>query len=201
MRHAQAHLFVAREADANRAVADLRALHQPRGRLHHDGHARLVVGAQQGRPVAGDERLADQGLQLRVLCHADHLAGVARQRDVASSIVLHHLRSDASAGRLGRRVQVAHSAITGTGASTVAGIVAKTIPCASCCASLRPSSCNSRTSMRPNRSWPFELGYAGASARAVVSTFTYRRNRRNSLCRSTFDPGVLTSPSPYGNSE
>ncbi len=41
-----------------------------------------------------------------VLGEADHLAGIARQRDVAAAIVLHHLRLDVLAGDVGRGVHV-----------------------------------------------------------------------------------------------
>ena len=47
MVHAVADLLVAGEADSHRAVRDFRVLDQPGGGLHDDGHAGLVVGAQQ----------------------------------------------------------------------------------------------------------------------------------------------------------
>ena len=57
---ALADLLVAGEAHPHRSVAELGMLDEPRGGLHDGGHAGLVVGAQQRRAVAGDERLADE---------------------------------------------------------------------------------------------------------------------------------------------
>ena len=69
---AAADLLVARETDSHRPVGDFRVLDEPGGRFHDDGHARLVVGPQQGRAVAGDQGAAAERLQLGVVGHADH---------------------------------------------------------------------------------------------------------------------------------
>ncbi len=51
----------------------LRVLHQDARRFHDDREAGLVVGAEQRGAVGGDDRLADQAVQLRVLGDANHL--------------------------------------------------------------------------------------------------------------------------------
>src|SRR5205823_14008446 len=61
---AVADLLVAGEDNADRPVWNLWVLQQVRRRLHDDGHAGLVVGAEKCRPVGGDQRLADARQQI-----------------------------------------------------------------------------------------------------------------------------------------
>ncbi len=72
-----ADLLIAGEADADRSMRQFRPSHQLRRRLHNDGHARLVVGAQQRRAVGSDKRLTFEMQQLRIVANTDDLAGIA----------------------------------------------------------------------------------------------------------------------------
>jgi hypothetical protein len=56
---AAADLLVHGEADADRRVLDLRVADEIGDRGHDLGHARLVVGAEEGRPVRRDDVVAD----------------------------------------------------------------------------------------------------------------------------------------------
>src|SRR5262245_50692353 len=72
-----ADLLVAREADADRPVRNLRMGLQKRGGLDDDGDARLVVGPEQRGAVGGHERLAGEVAKLRIVGDAEHLSRIA----------------------------------------------------------------------------------------------------------------------------
>ena len=103
---AVADLFVASEADSHGPMLDFRMFHEPLGGFHDDGHARFIVGPEQGRAVAGDDRAALKLLQFGIFGHADHFARIARQDDVAAAIILNHLGFDVFAGGLRRGIHV-----------------------------------------------------------------------------------------------
>ena len=69
-------------------------LHQMRCGFDDHRQARLVVAAQQGRAVAGDQRCAVQRLQGRVVCDVNYLPRIAGQDQVAASVVPNHLGLD-----------------------------------------------------------------------------------------------------------
>ncbi len=104
---AAADLFIRREGDANRTVGQFRMLQQVAGRRHHDGHARLVVCAEQRRPAGGDDVVAHPCGQVGELRGRQHDVGVG-QHDVAPGIGAMDDRRDAGAGELRRRVHVRH---------------------------------------------------------------------------------------------
>ena len=90
--HAAADFFVGREADADLAVLELRMLHDVLHRVHNLGHAGLVVGAQQGGAVGGDEGLAHVVQHLGELRGLERQAGHALQGNLAAVVVLNDLR-------------------------------------------------------------------------------------------------------------
>ena len=73
---------------------------------HDLGHAGLVVGAEQRRPVGGDDVVADLFLQQRQFLGVEDDAGVAGELDRAAVVRLVHLRVDARPGHVGRRIHV-----------------------------------------------------------------------------------------------
>ena len=75
-------------------------------RVHDLGDARLVIGAQQRRAVAGDDVVADLVPQRGIFGDADDLRGIAGQHDVAALIVAHDLRLHVLAGAVRRGVHV-----------------------------------------------------------------------------------------------
>src|SRR5262249_52395568 len=103
---AVADFLVAGEEDAHRSVRDFWLLPEMSGQFHDHGQARLVVGAQERRAVAGDDRAADELAQLGIVGDADDLRLVAGQREVAAIIVSDYLRFDPGAGRVGGGVNV-----------------------------------------------------------------------------------------------
>ena len=103
---AAADLLVRREQNLDRAVRNLRVRGKEAHRVDDLGEAGLVVGAEEGSAVGGDDVFADLVLQRRVLGEADDLAWVGGQRDVAAAVVAMDLRLDAGAGRVGRGVHV-----------------------------------------------------------------------------------------------
>ena len=74
--------------------------------IHDLGEAGLVVGAEQGRAVGGDDVVADLVLEFGMLGDADHLRGVRGQGDVAAAVILHDLRLDVRTAAIGRGVHV-----------------------------------------------------------------------------------------------
>ena len=99
-------LLVDREADANRRVRLARIPLQVCDRGHDLGHAGLVVGPEQGRAVGGDEIVPDLPLQQGQLLRIEHDARIAGQHDAAAVVALVHLRVDAGAGHVRRRVDM-----------------------------------------------------------------------------------------------
>ena len=156
--HAAADLLVAGETQPQRPVAEPRMFPEPGGHLHEDGHARLVVGPQQRRAVAGNQGPPLEAVQLGVLRTADHPRGVAGKDDVAARIALDHLRIDPRAAGFRRGVQVGAKGNDGGEPLPSPGIVARTMPYSSCRASAIPAAWSSSTSRRPNSTWPGELG-------------------------------------------
>ena len=103
---AAADLFVGREQDLDRAVLDVRMADQEMRGIDDFGKAGLVVGAEQGGAVGGDDVVADLIGERGMLGGADDLAGIARQHDVAAAIVADDLRLDVLAGAVGRGVHM-----------------------------------------------------------------------------------------------
>ena len=103
---AAADLFVGCEQDLDRAVLDVGMADQEMRGIDDFGKARLVVGAEQGGAVGGDDVIADLIGEGGMLGGADDLAGIARQHDVAAAIVADNLRLDVPAGTVGRGVHV-----------------------------------------------------------------------------------------------
>ena len=62
------------------------AIRKCRG-IHDLGDAGLVVGAEQGGAVGGDDVVADLVGERRMVGDADHLRRIARQHDVAALII------------------------------------------------------------------------------------------------------------------
>ncbi len=103
---AVADFLIAGEADPQQSVLDLRMLLEVGRGLHDHGQPRLVVGAQQGGAVGGDDRSPLEQFELGVVVDADHGLGIARQDDVAAVIAANHLRTHSGAGGFGRGVDV-----------------------------------------------------------------------------------------------
>ena len=99
-------LLVTCEHDAERPVLDSRVGHQVRGRGHDRGDAGLVVRAEQGGSVGGDERLALEFGHPLGLVDADDLALVAGQDNVFAVVFAVDHGLDVFARGLGRRVHV-----------------------------------------------------------------------------------------------
>ena len=99
-------LLVDGEADADRRVLELGMALQICDRGHDLRHAGLVVGAEQRRPVGGDDVVADLLLQQRQLLGVEDDARVARELDRAAVVALVHLRVDVRPGDVGRGVDV-----------------------------------------------------------------------------------------------
>ena len=95
---AASHFLVGGEAHADRAVQARRVLLPLPQRLQDDGHAGLVVGAEQGGAVGRDDRQALARGQFRFLLDADDLRRIAGQHDVAAVVVAMDLRVHAGAG-------------------------------------------------------------------------------------------------------
>jgi hypothetical protein len=73
---------------------------------HDRGHARLVVRAEQGGAVGGDDVVANLLAECRILRHPDHLLRIADQPDIAAVIVPDDLRLDIGAGEIRRGVDM-----------------------------------------------------------------------------------------------
>ena len=99
-------LLVDREADANRRVRLAGIPLQVRDRGHDLGDARLVVGAEQGRAVGGDEIVSELPLQQGQLLRIEHDARIAGQDDAAAVVGFVHLWVDAGPGHVRRRVDM-----------------------------------------------------------------------------------------------
>ena len=89
------HLLVDRERDADGRARRLGVLREVRDGGDDLRHARLVVGAEERRPVRGDEVVADAGGELLALVRVEHLGGVAGQDDPAAVVGTDHLRRHA----------------------------------------------------------------------------------------------------------
>src|SRR5260221_1411780 len=85
-------LFVGREQDLDGAVLDLRIVDQEMRRIHDLGDAGLVVGAEQRRVVRRDDVDADLNAERGMVLDADNLHRVARQHNVAATIIPDDLR-------------------------------------------------------------------------------------------------------------
>ncbi len=103
---AVADLLVRREQDLDRAVLDLWIADQEMRRIHDLGEPGLVVGAEQGGAVGGDDVVADLVGEYLGTRRRGSPAGVGREHDVAAAIILHDLRPDVPAGAVGRGVHV-----------------------------------------------------------------------------------------------
>src|SRR5579884_292623 len=101
---AAADLLVRVERDLHGAVRDLRLRGEMGDRGHDLGHAGLVVGSEQRRPVGRDQLVPDVVRELRRLLRADRLTRVA-ERDLAAPVA-QALRRDAPPAHLARRVDV-----------------------------------------------------------------------------------------------
>ena len=73
---AVADLLVAGEADADRAVRNLRMGRQVRRRFHDDGNARLVIGAEKCGAAGGDDVVAFATFQVGMFAGEDDLMGI-----------------------------------------------------------------------------------------------------------------------------
>ena len=104
--HAAADLLVGREADADRAVRQVRVLQQVARRGHDDGDARLVIRAQQRRPGGGHDVVAHFLRQIGQRLGRQHLAGIVGQDDVLAVVAAMDDGLDVGAGELGGRVHV-----------------------------------------------------------------------------------------------
>jgi hypothetical protein len=104
--HAAAYLLVRSEADADGAVRDVGVLEQVPRQHHDDGHASLVVGAEERRAAGRDDVLPHLlGEVGRGLGRQD-LAGVVGQHDVAAVPGAVHQRLHACGVEGGRGVDV-----------------------------------------------------------------------------------------------
>ncbi len=100
-------LFVGRERHTDGGARDVRIRQQHLDGGHDFGDARLIIRAQQGGAVAGDDVLPDVSLQHGVTVPGDHLGMVAGQHEVGARIVVppdHRLH--VRAARFRRRVDV-----------------------------------------------------------------------------------------------
>ena len=100
---ALSHLFVGGEADAHFTVGHI-AGQKPLHRRHNLGYTGLVVGAQQGGAVGGDERLTLQIGQEREFFHRQHR--ITAQNHVAAVVVLMKNGVDVLAGGIGGRIHM-----------------------------------------------------------------------------------------------
>ena len=82
--------------------------------IHDLGKAGLVVGAEQGRAIGGDDVVADLVGQGGVFGDADDLGGIGRQHDVAAAIIPDDLRLDVLARTSGEVSMCEQKQITGT---------------------------------------------------------------------------------------
>ena len=73
---------------------------------HDLGHAGLVVGAEQRRPVGGDDVVADALGEQRARRGREHLGGVAGEHQLAAVVVAPDAGVDAGARRVRARVDV-----------------------------------------------------------------------------------------------
>ncbi len=99
-------LLVDGEADARPRPRFLRVGAQVGDGGHDLGDPRLVVRPEQGRPVRGDDVVADALGQQRAGLRREHLARVSRQHDLAAPVVAPDARLDTAAGGVGARIEV-----------------------------------------------------------------------------------------------
>ena len=85
-------------------------------RFHDHGHAGLVIGPQEGRAIGGHDGLADEGSQIGVVGHADHLARIAGQDDVGSVVSSMDNGLDMAAAGLRRSIHMGDPGDGRTGA-------------------------------------------------------------------------------------
>ena len=98
---AVANFLIAGETDPNWTVSDFRMGHEVSGGFHDHGHACLVVGAEQRGPIRGDDRMAFELGELRILRGAQNTAGVSRQNDIPAVIATMDDRLDVVAAGFG----------------------------------------------------------------------------------------------------
>ena len=91
--------------DARAGARHLGMLDEPLGGGHDLGDAGLVVGAEERRPVRGDDVVADSLGQELARRRREDLR-VAREHDLAAVVVAPDLRIDARRGRVRARVDV-----------------------------------------------------------------------------------------------
>ena len=91
-------------------MAELRMRDDILHRVHDFGHARLVVGPEQGRPVGGNERLADIMQHFREFGRLQRQPRDPAKRNVAPVIIPDDLRLDILAGSIGRRIHMGDKA-------------------------------------------------------------------------------------------
>lgn len=103
---AAADLFVRRKEDLDRSVLDVGIIDEDLGCGHDFRQPRLVVGAEQGRAVGGDDVVADLVFQLGMLGDADHPAWIAGKQDIPARIIRHHLRLDVPAREVRRSIHM-----------------------------------------------------------------------------------------------
>ena len=118
---AAADLLVAGKGDGDGAVLELGMVDDILDGVHDLGDAGLVIGAEEGRAVGGDQRLADIVEQLRELLRLELEAGNALEVDGLAVILPDNLRLDVLAGGVGSGVDMGHEADGGGVFSVVAG--------------------------------------------------------------------------------
>ena len=108
MLRALADLFIRRKGHADVAVRNIFAL-QHRQRRHDFRDPRFVIRPQQGFPVGGDQRLAQQLMQHREHHGREHFVANA-QRNVAAAVIFHNLRVHIFTAKIRRGVDMGDKA-------------------------------------------------------------------------------------------
>ena len=112
-------LLIGSEADTNRSVRPAGTPLQVRDRGHDLGDTGLVVRPEQGRPVRGDEVVADLSLEQRQLIGVEHDARVTGELDPAAVVAAVHLRLDTGPGHVRGGVDVRDQPDRGRGLDAV----------------------------------------------------------------------------------
>ena len=108
--HSATYLLVRGEADSVRAVLEFRMLDKVLHCVHNLGNTGLVVCAQQGGAVRGDDGLSPMVQKLREIRRVEEKSRYALQGNGTAVVVFDNLRLDISSGGVRSRVHVRNKA-------------------------------------------------------------------------------------------